>query len=100
MDLREHCEIVEGKEARTNGWCHHRRILFFPYGNNVDFASFYLEQAHETKEPEDWYSCIQFGIVLYNPKDPTVFDQHSKQAPSRLFTGSSQTEDRPAAPIG
>src|SRR6185436_1208490 len=34
------------------------RVLFFPYGNNVDYASFYLEHGfEEEKPPEDWYAC-------------------------------------------
>lgn len=57
---------------------HPWRILFFPYGNNVDFASFYLEQGHEEKKvPEDWYACVQFMLVLWNPNDPTIFVTHS-----------------------
>jgi ubiquitin carboxyl-terminal hydrolase 7 len=57
---------------------HPWRILFFPYGNNVDFASFYLEQGHEEKQvPEDWYACVQFMLVLWNPNDPTMFITHN-----------------------
>ncbi len=54
-------------------------MLFFPSGNNVDFASFYLEQAHEDRGPEDWYACVQFGLVLWNPSDPSIFASHSEQ---------------------
>ena len=54
------------------------RILFFPYGNNVDFASFYLEQAYEeNKMPEDWYACVQFMLVLWNPNDPSMHITHN-----------------------
>ncbi|KAF2626733.1 cysteine proteinase [Macroventuria anomochaeta] len=54
------------------------RILFFPYGNNVDFASFYLEQAYEeNKMPEDWYACVQFMLVLWNPNDPSMYITHT-----------------------
>lgn len=57
---------------------HPWRILFFPYGNNVDFASFYLEQAYEENQmPEDWYACVQFMLVLWNPKDPTMYITHT-----------------------
>lgn len=55
------------------------RVLFFPYGNNVDYASFYLEQAWEDKAPEDWYACVQFMLVLWNPNDPTIFLTHTAQ---------------------
>jgi ubiquitin carboxyl-terminal hydrolase 7 len=56
---------------------HPWRILFFPFGNNVDFASFYLEQGFENKKvPEDWYACVQFMLVLWNPNDPTIMVSH------------------------
>ncbi|KAF2276539.1 cysteine proteinase [Westerdykella ornata] len=57
---------------------HPWRILFFPYGNNVDYASFYLEHGYgENEIPEDWYACVQFMLVLWNPNDPTMFISHS-----------------------
>jgi ubiquitin carboxyl-terminal hydrolase 7 len=55
---------------------HPWRILFFPYGNNVDYASFYLEQGFDEKPPEDWYACAQFMLVLWNPRDPRVHVVH------------------------
>ncbi|KAF2865809.1 hypothetical protein BDV95DRAFT_553981 [Massariosphaeria phaeospora] len=57
---------------------HPWRILFFPYGNNVDYASFYLEQGHEEKDmAEDWYACVQFMLVLWNPNDPNIHVLHT-----------------------
>ena len=57
---------------------HPWRILFFPFGNNVDFASFYLEQGHDDKTvPDEWYACVQFMLVLWNPKDPTMYITHT-----------------------
>ncbi|KAF2663246.1 cysteine proteinase [Microthyrium microscopicum] len=54
------------------------RVLFFPFGNNVEYASFYLEHGFEdNKPPEDWYACAQFLLVLWNPKDPRIFQQHT-----------------------
>ncbi|KAH8731800.1 hypothetical protein GQ44DRAFT_698046 [Phaeosphaeriaceae sp. PMI808] len=54
------------------------RILMFPYGNNVEFASFYLEQGFEEKQmPEDWYACVQFMLVLWNPQDPSMYITHT-----------------------
>lgn len=54
------------------------RILMFPYGNNVEFASMYLEQGFEEKAmPEDWYACVEFMLVLWNPQDPSMFITHS-----------------------
>lgn len=56
----------------------HRRVLMFPYGNNVDSCSFYLEQGFpDGKPPEDWYACVQFGLVLWNPRDPSIFVHHT-----------------------
>ncbi|KAF1995222.1 cysteine proteinase [Amniculicola lignicola CBS 123094] len=61
-------------ECADNPW----RVLFFPYGNNVDFASFYLEQGFEEKKvPEDWYACVQFMLVLWNRSDPSMYILHS-----------------------
>ncbi|KAI9771069.1 MAG: hypothetical protein M1839_002966 [Geoglossum umbratile] len=54
------------------------RILFFPYGNNVEHASFYLEQGFgDEKPPEDWYACVQFALVLWNPNDPSIYTTHN-----------------------
>ena len=53
------------------------RVLFFPFGNNVDHASFYLEHGFDDKPGEDWYACAQFMLVLWNPKDPRVFTYHT-----------------------
>lgn len=60
------------------------RVLFFPYGNNVDAASFYLEHGWEDKPPEEWYACIQFMLMLWNPQDPTIYLTHTAQ---HRFTG-------------
>jgi ubiquitin carboxyl-terminal hydrolase 7 len=79
LTRREHGPVFE---CGGHPW----RILFFPFGNNVDFASFYLEQAHEEdKIPEDWYACVQFMLVLWNPNDPTMHIVH--QATHRFTAG-------------
>ncbi|KKK13712.1 ubiquitin hydrolase [Aspergillus rambellii] len=52
------------------------RILFFPYGNHVEHASFYLEHAWENEPPENWYACVQFALVLWNVNDPTINISH------------------------
>lgn len=54
----------------------YRRILFFPYGNHVEHASFYLEQAWEKEPPENWYACVQFALVLWNVNDPSIYVTH------------------------
>ena len=53
------------------------RVLFFPYGNGVDCASFYLEHGFEGDPPTDWYACVQFALVLWNPNDPTLYRTHT-----------------------
>lgn len=51
------------------------KILFFPAGNNqVDSASVYLEHGYEAGQmPQNWYACVQFMLVLWNPNDPTIY---------------------------
>lgn len=57
--------------------CFSRRILLFPYGNNVDQCSIYLEHGYdEAGPPEDFACCVQFGLVLWNPNDPTLYCYH------------------------
>ncbi|KAI9822475.1 MAG: hypothetical protein M1827_000194 [Pycnora praestabilis] len=70
MNKKEHGPVFE---CGGHPW----KILFFPFGNNVDFASFYLEHGYEDKQPEDWYACVQFALVLWNPSDPSVHIQHT-----------------------
>ena len=54
------------------------RVLFFPFGNvQPDFVSFYLEHGYDDKPPEDWYACVQFMLVLWNPNDPTIQSRHN-----------------------
>ncbi|KAB5575494.1 hypothetical protein GE09DRAFT_594410 [Coniochaeta sp. 2T2.1] len=53
------------------------RILLFPFGNNVDQCSIYLEHGFEPDAvPEDWSCCVQFALVLWNPDDPKIFTYH------------------------
>ncbi|KAK5016914.1 ubiquitin-specific protease ubp15 [Cryomyces antarcticus] len=64
---------------------HPWRILCFPYGNNSsESISMYLEQGFDEKPPEDWYACVQFMLVLWNPNDPTMYIRHDA---SHRFTG-------------
>jgi len=60
-------------EAGGSPW----RVLFFPYGNNADFASFYLEHGYEDKIPQGWSACVQFMLVLSNPNDPSLNVYHN-----------------------
>lgn len=70
LTRREHGPVFECGGAP---W----RVLFFPWGNSVDCASFYLEHGYEDDPPAEWYACIQFALVLWNPFDPTVFKVHN-----------------------
>ncbi|KAK5463058.1 ubiquitin-specific protease ubp15 [Exophiala xenobiotica] len=70
LSRREHGPVFE---CGGHPW----RVLFFPYGNQVDSASFYLEHGYEGDPPADWYACVQFALVLWNPNDPTLFRHHS-----------------------
>ncbi|KAI4116187.1 MAG: hypothetical protein LQ345_003350 [Seirophora villosa] len=58
---------------------HPWRILLFPFGNNVEYASLYLEQAHEDedKPKEGWYSCVQFTLVMWNKNNPSIYSCHT-----------------------
>ncbi|TFB05011.1 Ubiquitin carboxyl-terminal hydrolase 21 [Trichoderma ghanense] len=54
------------------------RILLFPHGNNTDQCSIYLEHGFEPDAiPENWSCCVQFGLVLWNPNDPSLYVNHA-----------------------
>ncbi|KAG6198704.1 hypothetical protein E4U10_006319 [Claviceps purpurea] len=54
------------------------RILLFPHGNNTDQCSIYLEHGFEADAiPENWNCCVQFSLVLWNPKDPSLYVHHA-----------------------
>ncbi|OAA66976.1 ubiquitin hydrolase [Niveomyces insectorum RCEF 264] len=54
------------------------RILLFPYGNNVDHCSVYLEHGFDANEvPDDWSCCVQFALVVWNPNDPAMYAHHT-----------------------
>lgn len=56
------------------------KILFFPYGNNsADCASLYLEHGFTEKPAEDWYACVQFGLVMWNANDPSIWTHNEAQ---------------------
>lgn len=70
-------ENWRGLPRRTHGPVfmaggHPWRVLLFPFGNNTDCASLYLEQAHDDKPQPEWYACVQFALVMWNPNDPSV----------------------------
>jgi ubiquitin carboxyl-terminal hydrolase 7 len=55
------------------------RILLFPFGNNVDQSSVYLEHGFGdvSSIPEDWSCCVQFSLVMWNANDPSLFFHHT-----------------------
>jgi ubiquitin carboxyl-terminal hydrolase 7 len=88
------------------------RILLFPFGNNVDHASFYLEHVTEEDKPtEDWYKCVQFTLVLWNKHEPTILTSHTANhrftteeadwgftrfaEVRKMFAGKWENHDRP-----
>ncbi|KAL9594345.1 MAG: hypothetical protein Q9219_007081 [cf. Caloplaca sp. 3 TL-2023] len=58
---------------------HPWRILLFPFGNNADYASLYLEQGHDDQEKphEGWYACVQFTLVMWNKNKPSTYCCHT-----------------------
>ena len=70
LGRKEHGPIFE---CAGSPW----RVLFFPFGNQAECASFYLEHGYEKDPPPEWYACVQFALVLWNPNDPTIFSHHS-----------------------
>src|SRR6201985_1605475 len=70
LSRREHGPVFE---CGGHPW----RGLFFPYGNQGACASFYLEPGFENAPPTDWYACVQFALVLWNPNDPTLYRTHT-----------------------
>lgn len=51
----------------------------YPSGNNVEFVSMYLEAGPKIeKEEGDWYSCAEFAIVLWNPRQPSKYVSNGK----------------------
>lgn len=73
----------DGFECGDATW----KVLFFPYGNTQrDQCSFYLEHGLEEgqKAPEDWYACLQFMLVLWNPSDPSI---HVENSATHRFSG-------------
>lgn len=58
-------------------WSQNRRILLYPWGNNTDQCSMYLQAGFESNSiPENWSCCVQFALVLWNPSDPSVYTYH------------------------
>ncbi|KAK9478111.1 hypothetical protein V1514DRAFT_307930 [Lipomyces japonicus] len=57
------------------------KVLLFPSGNASDNVSMYLECGLVDKtaaeaEEQDWAVCAQFGLVMSNYKNSTVYSEH------------------------
>ena len=72
LDRREQGPVFQ---AGKQPW----RVLLFPFGNNVENVSFYLEHGFDGEPPEDWYACVQFALVLWNTQDPSIYMHHTAQ---------------------
>lgn len=55
------------------------KLYLFPEGNNTSSVSIYLACAPQGQDPAapdkdgpSWACCAQFGIVMWNPNDPSV----------------------------
>ncbi|KAI1079311.1 cysteine proteinase [Whalleya microplaca] len=72
LSKKEHGPIFE---AGGYPW----RILLFPFGNNVEQSSVYLEHGFQDTNsiPDDWSCCVQFGLVMWNISDPSLFYHHT-----------------------
>ncbi|KAJ2158993.1 ubiquitin-specific protease ubp15 [Coemansia sp. RSA 552] len=55
-------------------------ILLFPRGNNAaETVSLYMEAKPKPDEEKDWHVCAQFGLVMSNADDPTMFRHSTTQ---------------------
>lgn len=54
-----------------------RQILLYPQGNGVDKVSIYFQRYIDTTLPsKDWHACVQFALVLWDPKNPSNYVSH------------------------
>ncbi|KAK2768864.1 hypothetical protein FQN54_000724 [Arachnomyces sp. PD_36] len=50
------------------------QIFVFPNGNGVDHVSMYFQHGYEKgKVPVNWYNCVQFAIVMWDPTEPSKY---------------------------
>jgi ubiquitin carboxyl-terminal hydrolase 7 len=76
-----HIDDWKGLPERSNGPSfdvgnHFFRLLLFPEGNRSECLSIYLEaspvEVPDESEDEEWAVCAQFGLVMWNPDDPSI----------------------------
>ncbi|KAG5356056.1 Ubiquitin carboxyl-terminal hydrolase 21 [Yarrowia sp. B02] len=66
------------KRAHSDPFVHkgvRYRLLLFPQGKNQGEVSLFLEAAPEDASDPDWAVCVQFGLVMWNPNAPDIFQQ-------------------------
>ena len=66
---------IQEDKFKARGW--KWRIVLYPSGHKADgYASIFLEFADLKSVPSGWHTCVQFALVLWNPKDPTQYIVH------------------------
>ncbi|CAG8648916.1 25670_t:CDS:2, partial [Racocetra persica] len=69
--------MVTSPEFIAGGWRWH--ISLYPFGNdNIDYVSIYLV-TESYGASNDWHSCAQFALTLWNSEDPTIYDSSTTQ---------------------
>lgn len=68
------------KRAHSDPFVHNGvryRLLLFPQGKSQGEVSLFLEAAPDvadgTRVDPDWAVCVQFGLVMWNPNNPEIF---------------------------
>ncbi|KAK2745093.1 Ubiquitin carboxyl-terminal hydrolase 7 [Myotisia sp. PD_48] len=60
-----------------------QQVTVFPRGNHCESVSIYLQHGYTTGNlPQDWYACVQFAIVVWNPDQPSKY--LARAAPHRF----------------
>lgn len=75
-----------------------RQILLYPQGNGVDKVSIYFQRYIDTSLPsKDWHACVQFALVLWDPKNPSNYVSHGWFLPqsTSLFISSNKSTNLP-----
>ncbi|EFQ98394.1 ubiquitin carboxyl-terminal hydrolase 21 [Nannizzia gypsea CBS 118893] len=67
-------ELGKPFQCGSGSW----QILLYPQGNGVDKVSMYFQRCIDTSLPsKDWHACVQFALVLWDPKNPSNYVSHA-----------------------
>ncbi|GBF59477.1 ubiquitin carboxyl-terminal hydrolase [Trichophyton mentagrophytes] len=67
-------ELGKPFQCGSGSW----QILLYPQGNGVDKVSIYFQRYIDTSLPsKDWHACVQFALVLWDPKNPSNYVSHA-----------------------